>query len=156
MILLVTGSRALCHSWASLEWAQQQLYRACHTADLVVTGDARGADHEALIRAPIAHVWRLNGRVDRVVAHGSFTALPPWCTDPLPTTRAEWSRRALARNRAMVAWVAAQPGDRACLALVAPWSRTRGTRYTVGLARAAGILVDGRTCPSEYGPKEAT
>ncbi len=70
---------------------------------------------------------------------------PPGC---------EWAARALARNAAMVADVARR-GNARCVALLAPWSRTRGTQHTMRLAREHGIAVEVLACPAEHGPRGA-
>ena len=155
VILLVTGSRALDDTQAAYEWASEQflglLCEHPEKNELVVTGCARGADAIASKLADRALVFHRLGYVHTV---GAAPVLPPWCDDPRPAhgDRAAWKARLLARDRAMVAWVAAQSGVRRCLALLAPWTKTQGTAYTAAQAERAGIAVTRLVCPVEFGP----
>jgi len=155
VILLVTGSRALDDTQAAYEWASDKILGIIceypEKNELVVTGCARGADAIAAKIAERALVFHRLGYV-RII--GAAPVLPRWCDDPLPVhgDRAAWKQRLLARDRAMVQWVAAQPGPKRCLALLAPWSRTQGTAYTAAQAERAGIAVTRLVCPVNLGP----
>lgn len=89
--------------------------------------------------------YALDGLVRR--GHGVPTA---WTPDAPPTRRdgrALWAAWCLHRDRAIVRDAArAHAVGRSVrvLALVAPWSATHGTAYTVARAEAAGLEVDVR------------
>ena len=152
--LLVTGSRALADTPQARWWAVRQILAALSElpyGSVLVTGDASGPDTWArdLARcaAGLVVVFGRGGWAD------DGRASWRWTDDPrVPQTPAAWRDRLLARDRAMVQWVAGREGERRCLALVAPWSATYGTLYTARHAKAAGITVDLRECPREYGP----
>ena len=149
MILVVTGSRALADSGSAERWAFDLLHAAVAHADTLVTGDARGPDAWALTCARTAGrrwaVYGLDGRVVR--GHAAPVA---WTVDAPPERRdgrALWAAWCLHRDRAIVrdaARAAARGRAVRVLALVAPWSETRGTEYTAARARAAGLEVDVR------------
>ena len=157
--LLVTGSRALTDTPAAREWARAAL-RAQRTPSLsrVVAGDARGPDEWA--HGP----WSIGAWMDRWCLNGDVRVGlgSEWWTErrwlpadaPRPSSHGEWAARALARNAAMVADVARR-GNARCVALLAPWSRTRGTQHTMRLAREHGIAVEVLACPAEHGPRGA-
>ena len=172
-ILLVTGSRALTDTPAAREWARAALtdtpaarewareaLRAQRTPNLsrVVAGDARGPDEWAHC------VWSIGAWLERWCLDGDVRLglASEWWTErcwlpadaPRPSSREAWAARALARNQAMVEDVARR-GNARCLALLAPWSRTRGTQHTLHLAREHGIPVEVLVCPAEHGPRGA-
>ena len=141
--LLVCGSRAL---GAHTRWVEAQVLRAL--ADVwslgpvtVVTGDARGPDEDAHRMAgkllAIRYRFTLAGVIEGEVLDRRHWAR--WLPSTPPDDWYEPTRRPLVRNAAMVQWVASQPGERRCLALVAPWSVTHGTEHTAALAERAGI-----------------
>jgi hypothetical protein len=163
-VLLVTGSRALtAYPW-SVEWAVAQL-RAEITGtgrqppDRVVTGDALGPDTWAADTATAAGVlvtrWTLGGEVQQREPGrlGRWYMREHWCPPhevPPVGQRGAWRSQCLRRDREMVLAVGGgRYGTPArVLALVAPWSRTRGTAYTARLAREAGLPVDWRAAPA--------
>jgi hypothetical protein len=159
-ILLVTGSRALCDTPEAEAWAKEELEDhivGLPTSSLLVTGDARGPDTWALRYADrhyvLWHKYALDGYVywpgGRLREWHSQWTLPKWESDA-------WHKFPLVRNRAMVERVGQRPEeyDRSrCLALVAPWAKTRGTGFTAGLCRKASIPVTELMCPAEYAPR---
>lgn len=157
-ILLVTGSRSLLDTKQASDWANTTIHKEVSRLQdlnaerlLVVTGDAKGPDAIAASLAKNSLVWRSNGRV---VSNGKLAPeVPTWC-GPLPSGSSwnSWKTRLLARNREMVSWVADQQGQRYCLALIAPWAKTRGTGYTVKLAQEAGIVTTVLVCPEDFKP----
>jgi hypothetical protein len=60
---------------------------------------------------------------------------------------------ALDRYRTMVEHTARRPEGVRVLALLAPWSRTRGTQHTMRLAREHGLPVEVLACPEALGPR---
>lgn len=154
-VLLVTGSRALADTPQAEEWARAELARriTVETVDNVVAGDARGPDewaHEIAAKASLRHErWCLGGAVE--LRHHNLRWLPEGA--PIPTTHDAWAQRALARNRAMVEHTALSPEGVRVLALLASWSRTRGTQHTMRLAREHGLPVEVLTCPEAHGPQ---
>lgn len=165
--LLVTGSRALAETPAARWWATQQILRALAALPLgstVVTGDASGPDEwtRGLVGAARGAPRTLSLEVYLCTGGVSLSPIPAGCDQrwwtethypPRPTTRDAWRERLLARDRAMVQEVAGREGERRCLALVAPWSRTQGTAYTARHARDAGIVVERLKCPLECWPE---
>lgn len=155
-VLLITGSRALASTPEAATWARAQLTRVLTPRVSVVAGDAGGPDEWAQVMAPgWATRWCLDGRIfARLTLSGSWQLEARWHSDPMPSRgdRAGWKMLCLARDRAMVAHWAERAGV-SMLALVAPFSRTRGTQYTVARAREAGIPTTVLTCPAEYGPR---
>lgn len=155
-VLLVTGSRALCDTPAAEAWARGVLRgRITSSTRSVVAGDARGPDAWAHDETPLAlwcARWCLDGSV-LCRLNGNWREEARWLVRGVvrPTTHEAWAQRAIARNAAMVEHTARTPGAR-CLALVAPWSRTRGTQHTARLAREHGITVEVLVCPAEHGP----
>jgi hypothetical protein len=163
--LIVTGSRALADSPRAEEWARPVIEQAAwelRIGGAVVTGDARGPDAWACEcadqhRVP-ARVYSRNG----TICDGGGLRIGYWARidPPAPdAAKAEWAEWLLLRDRVMVAEVAgllrARPRAMArCLALVAPWSSTRGTAYTARRARDAGITTDVRECPKHYAPRK--
>ena len=149
MILVVTGSRALADLPSAERWALAALHEAVAVAGTVVTGDARGPDAWALTVARTAGrrwaSYALDGLVRR--GHGDPAR---WTVDAPPERRdgrALWAAWCLHRDRAVVRDAArAHAAGRSVrvLALVAPWSPTHGTEYSVARARAAGLEVDVR------------
>lgn len=155
MILLVTGSRALADTRRAAAWARGEIAPRALDAHQVVAGDARGPDEWAQDLAPTwAERWCLDGRIlARLMLDWVLEAR--WHNDPLPRRGDREGRRqlCLARDRAMVDHYAPRADEVALLALIAPWSRTRGTEYTARHAEAAGIAVERLVCPVEYGPE---
>ena len=158
-VLLVTGSRALSDTHAAEVWARGMLRERItrEIVDSVVAGDARGPDewaHEIAAKASLRHDrWCLGGDVVTRYGDGHYDGrwLPKGT--PIPTTHDAWAQRALARNRAMVEHAALKPESVRVLALLAPWSRTRGTQHTMRLAREHSLPVEVLTCPEAYGPR---
>jgi uncharacterized Ntn-hydrolase superfamily protein len=144
--LVVTGSRALAEFASAERWALDALHDAVALAGTVVTGDARGPDSWALtVARTTGRRWAsytLDGRALR--GHGVPV---PWTPDAPPERRdgrALWAAWCLHRDRAIVRDAArAHAAGRSVrvLALVAPWSATHGTAYTVARARSAGLEV---------------
>jgi hypothetical protein len=158
-VLLVTGSRALTDTPEAEAWAQDELARRItrEAVRSVVTGDARGPDEWAHPdELGIWGVrWCLSGDVDFRLG-GDWWTEKRWLPrgTPRPSSHDAWAQRALARNRAMVTHVAdCDPGNVRVLALLAPWSRTRGTQHTMRLAREHGLPVEVLSCPEAYGPR---
>ena len=158
-VLLVTGSRALSDTHAAEVWARGMLRERItrEIVDSVVAGDARGPDEWAHEIAPPGlwcARWCLDGAV--LCSLGSnWHEEARWLVRgvPRPSTSEAWVQRALARNRAMVEHAARRPEGVRVLALLAPWSRTRGTQHTMRLAREHSLPVEVLTCPEAYGPR---
>lgn len=144
-VLLVTGSRSLARG-VGQAWAWRILEDALDSlppGSLVVTGDAEGPDLVArwLAAGCLRPVWHFDLDGLRRFEHDEEQVKSVRWGTPPPAGSPERKRWPLERNRAMVAWVAAQPGERACLALIDPGSRTHGTEYTAREAERAGIAV---------------
>ena len=113
--------------------------------DAFIAGSARRARARARTAGRRWAVYGLDGRVVR--GHAAPVA---WTVDAPPERRdgrALWAAWCLHRDRAIVrdaARAAARGRAVRVLALVAPWSETRGTEYTAARARAAGLEVDVR------------
>lgn len=58
----------------------------------------------------------------------------------------------LARGRAVADGAVTSPRER--IALVSPWSKTKGAAYTARCARERGLVVEVCECPAEYGATE--
>lgn len=155
-ILLVTGSRALADTPRAEQWARERLEQSIQSAAVIVCGDARGVDQLAFSIARAVrletHLYCLDGLVRVIDSVGAHTW--QWHLDP--DRGRQWhgpTRWPLERNRAMVeSVVKRESGEKRCLALIAPWSRTHGTGHTARLAERAGIAVERVVCPVEYGP----
>ena len=163
-VLLVTGSRALtAYPWA-VTWAVAQLRgeitRTGHAPpDRLVTGDAIGPDTWAADTSTAAGVlvtrWTIAGEVQQREGGrlGRWYLSGHWCPPhevPPSGQRGAWRSQCLRRDREMVRAVGeGRYGLPArVLALVAPWSRTRGTAWTAHIAREAGLPVDWRVAPA--------
>lgn len=165
-VLLVTGSRALYDTVAARDWTFAALRLRLPGEDaptLVVTGDARGPDQAASDIVPrggpvgIA-VWELDGDVTMWAPGMALGHVRHWTDEMEPACgdREAWRRWPLKRNAAMVAWCAENARDGAsvrCVALLAPWSRTRGTQHTMRLAREHGLPAEVLVCPEAYAPR---
>jgi hypothetical protein len=155
--LLVCGSRALARNPAAERWGRATIARAVAAlppGSTVVTGDARGPDRWAhdvvcgcwLARRPALWLrrFRPDGGVDVLPLVAGAVPDLRWTLEIAPAPdagRAAWKARLLARDRAMVAWVAGTTIDGRVLALLDPASPTRGTEYTARTAEAAGLVV---------------
>jgi hypothetical protein len=154
-VLLVTGARELARTHARTAWgvaAVGDAITALRRDALVMTGDATGPDTWARSEAALAALERWVYALDGwIYANGE-----PRCHWTAVTGAGRSPRRwPLYRNERMVAEAHgfAGRGDAVTvLALVAPWSRTRGTMHTVGLAHRAGIAATILACPVELGP----
>ena len=130
-------------------WALDLLRAEVLRAAVVVTGDARGPDSWALTVARTAERRWASYALDGLVRRGHGAPVP-WTPDAPPERRdgrALWAAWCLHRDRAVVRDAArAHAAGRSVrvLALVAPWSPTHGTEYTVARAQAAGLEVDVR------------
>jgi len=147
-ILLVTGSRALTGH------ARMGRILLAEVSDLkrylgyVVAGDAGGPDELAHSLAKACGVHSVTYRLDGT-----------WQSTDANTPGGRWDaklsqdelreiedprRRPLVRNNVMAHSVGMQ-GDRGwqvhCLALIAPWSKTKGTEHTARRAEQYGIPV---------------
>lgn len=155
-LLLVTGSRALARNRGGTKKSVAWAYDRCGEAivgenrpDLVVAGDAEGPDTIACTVAGTVRpriLWRVFA-LDGWLYHCDV-GLRRWRNVPGPAT---WP---LSRNMAMVAAVvkARDAGWHVrVLGLVAPWSRTRGSDHTLGVAKRAGLEVTRLECPAAYG-----
>jgi len=158
-VLLVTGSRALTDTPQAEEWARTELAKRIGpaTLDKVIAGDARGPDEWAHEAAPVG-IWRSRWCLDGTVRYGlgaSDWTEARWLHGdaPRPSSHDAWAQRALARNRAMVEHTARRPEGVRVLALLAPWSRTRGTQHTMRLAREHSLPVEVLACPEALGPR---
>lgn len=150
-ILLVTGSRALADFAAAERWAADAIAEAMHVsgADIVVAGDARPVDTEAIDRAA-----RLGLRWTRFDLAGMITrsngSCRPWASvgERESTSRKVWPLR---RNEAMVDAVREAVASRrytaSAVAFRAPWACTNGTAHTAQLCRDRGIAVVEHVCP---------
>lgn len=165
MILLVTGSRALYDTQKARKWTMNALRPRLTGPDapqLVVTGDALGADDAARrlvgYGSPVGiAVWELDGEATMWAPGYALGLTRRWTEEKEPQCgdREAWKRWPLKRNAAMVAWCAEQArggADVRCVALIAPWSNTRGTQHTVRLATEHGLPVETLVCPMEYAP----
>lgn len=146
-VLLVSGARALCDTPAAGAWAEATLRAVVDARPWygVAHGGAAGPDTWAGILAAMARVSEVVYRLDgRVVQDGR--ELRRWTAAAHP--------HPLDRNRAMVAALAALTDilDVYVLGLLAPWSRTAGTAFTLTCARDAGLPTWAETCPGELGP----
>ncbi|RTL30238.1 MAG: hypothetical protein EKK55_02290 [Rhodocyclaceae bacterium] len=164
-ILLVTGSRALGESPAALNWARDEIRWAVERerATRVVAGDARGGDAAARSVAEDLGLpfecWHLDALVRVWRGPDDSKVVRSWW--PEASHRLPASSWPISRNTAMVASVAARAANRdaaTTLALIAPWSKSRGlyggTRHTIRACEHAGVLVlPVLTCPAELGPK---
>jgi hypothetical protein len=160
-ILLVTGSRALCDTAEAHRWALRYLvsvvYNA-HDGAEVWSGGAPGPDTWALDFADdMDLVRRVYWATGEIATHAPGSGRHS--TDGGVIGRWSDSRRPrpLDRNRAMVADLATYRDSHSIsvIALTAPWSHTRGTQHTIGLAR--NVLRDfapvyDYDCPRELGP----
>lgn len=158
-VLLVTGSRALADTPQAEAWARAELAKRVtrEAVDSVVAGDARGPDEWAHEIAPPGlwcARWCLDGAVLCRLA-SDWHEEARWLVRGVarPSSHDAWAQRALARNRAMVEHAALNPEGVRVLALLAPWSRTRGTQHTMRLAREHGLPVEVLACPESYGPR---
>jgi hypothetical protein len=145
-LAFVTGSRALKGRTDARGWLTDRI--ADLQPSLVVSGTADGPDQWAAsvggprIRAHTGRFYALDGTVqtrDRSVIE-QWTDAP---TSPHGAPHWQWKDRCLERDRVMAAWVIAQSNayDVVTLALIAAWSKTQGTAYTVSLMRAANLSV---------------
>ena len=145
-ILVVTGSRALAELASAERWALAALQDAVALAATVVTGDARGPDAWALTVARGTGRRWASYALDGLVRRGHDVPVA-WTPDAPPQRRdgrALWAAWCLHRDRAIVRDAArAHAAGRSVrvLALVAPWSATHRTEYTVARAEAAGLEV---------------
>ena len=158
-VLLVTGSRALSDTHAAEVWARGMLRERItrEIVDSVVAGDARGPDEWAHEVAPPG-LWCARWCLDGAVLCGlgsNWHEEARWLVRGVarPSSHDAWAQRALARNRAMIEHAARRSDGVRVLALLAPWSRTRGTQHTMRLAREHGLPVEVLTCPEAYGPR---
>jgi hypothetical protein len=141
--LLVTGSRSLAshreseyRSRVVIEWAIRSL-----DVGVVFVGDAAGPDtwaaHAAMEHGIAVERFQLDGMIYRSLGQSSR-----WSFDSGRRYRDRtWP---LERNRAMVGVAKRCLDDgnaTACLALIDPTSRTKGTEHTAGLAGRAGLRV---------------
>jgi len=143
-LVLVTGSRALAGNDAAYAWLVDRM--AARTPCLVVTGDARGPDSWAAAwtrtyRAGLRR-YDLTARITGGAPSGArwTKAEPP----PDDAGRALWAAWCLHRDRVMVQHVARR-ADRYAVTVLALTSRasdTKGTAFTVGRAKAAGLAVE--------------
>lgn len=159
-VLVVSGSRALCDTPTAEEWARailSDIVSALPDGSAVVAGDARGPDAWALYYAESAllDLHRVSYALDGArYIDGSFSSLWAQKDDTRAADRQTWP---LVRNCALAhdAGVRRREGTLvAGAALVAPWSKTRGTMHTVNKLRAEGIYVETFVCPRELGPLE--
>lgn len=144
-LVMVTGSRALAGAVAAQTWLVDRLDGLAPS--LVVTGDARGPDAWAADWArenrTALRCYDLAGRITdgaRVPAAVGWTKAAPPASD---AGRALWAAWCLHRDRVMARHVARR-ADRYAVTVLALTSRssdTKGTAFTVGRAKAAGLVV---------------
>ena len=143
-LVLVTGSRALVGNATASAWLVSRLDELAPS--LVVAGDARGPDvwaaDWARSRRVVLRCYDLAGRV----VDGERVACGQWTDDAPPARdagRALWAAWCLHRDRVMVQHVARRADRYAAtvLALTSRSSDTKGTAFTVGRAKAAGLAV---------------
>jgi hypothetical protein len=164
-VLLTCASRALADTPAAVAWAKDRYREAVHALGpraTLLTGDAV-SDAWALAIAcgyrDDTATWEFRKTGEMVARDGTVM----YWTDRRPPNanagREPWKRWLLERDAAIVKaareWGDAEGVDPQCLALVAPWSRTNGTRYTARLAGEAGFATVVLPCPAELGPAEA-
>ena len=160
-LVLVTGSRALAGVVAARQWVDDRL--GALTPAVLVTGDACGPDawaaswarrHKSWCRLHLTsdpnplRRYDLRGRItdtdDRTT--GAWTTAEPPADDAV---RALWGAWCLHRDRVMVRHVARR-ADRYAVTVLALTSRssdTKGTAFTVGRAKAAGLVVVAEAWP---------
>lgn len=154
-ILLVTGSRALARNNRFETWSLDLLHGAIASSDdveLVCTGDAYGPDEWALYVSDQANLPSIiySAKTGEIIESGRANAAA--CERWITTERLHnvpFDRRPLLRNAAMVYDLARAAGKVRCVALIAPWSKTAGTQYTLKLAREWGIEVVEHHAPLE-------
>lgn len=160
-LLLVTGSRALADTDAARAWALSVLrpaVEACQgRAGYLVVGDAPGPDtwakELAEARGVAGRQYALNGWLSMWASNTWVSK--PWHTPAGSGWRQHGPKWPLFRNATMVRWFAerCREADTVAhvVALVAPWSKTRGTEHTGRLVERAGIAVEWHACPAELG-----
>jgi hypothetical protein len=157
-ILVVTGSRALDADARSRFWAKSAITESFvnHLPGLVVHGGARGPDtwaEEFAAWLGLPRVWfgvggaglavlRLpNGHARKIVDAERY---------------AYASRDPLARNDAMIRWAADQAARGHAVkvvGLLAPWTNSGGTAYTLVAARNHDLSVRTFEAPAEVWPE---
>lgn len=154
--LVVSGSRALHPrrggSVRSQQWACQAIRDKLDELGrpTIVDGYADGPDRWASEIARDEDLPLVEFRLDGIVYCFRVPGRP---TGPA----GRWHKSTkqihpLDRDRAMVEWAqkVLDKGRRVeALGLVAPWSKTRGTDWTLGLAKHCGIKVTRLVCPRE-------
>lgn len=142
-VLLVCGSRTLARIKGAEAWGMEILRRETawlRAGDHLLTGAATGPDcwaRMALPEGPVAVEYLPSGMR---VEHGLVMTVRAWTLAPERDPRLA----PLARNRAMVAGVQramAAGWEGRCVGLLDPASTTHGTKYTLRIAREAGIPV---------------
>lgn len=153
--LLVSGSRVITETAAATDWA---IARLRHHVDAfsptyVVHGGAAGVDTLADMLAAELGLVRVRYDLDGSV-YRNDVRVKSWL---LGTGEYDPKRYPLERNLAMVNAVRRVTAfPTMCLALVAPWSRTAGSKYTAGRAKAVGIATIVELCPAQHGPRGGT
>ncbi len=158
-LLLVTGSRALADYPEAQDWAETQLAGRIGTGDwgVVLNGgcplspDAWSTDIAA--RAGVAWVeYRLDGH-----RYGSDGKTKLWVAER--SDRKKPHPHPHERNQAMVDLGRRMLADGwrvLVLGLVAPWSKTRGTQVTIGMAQQANLPLEEPPCPAIVTAKPCT
>jgi len=144
-LVLVTGSRALAENDAAHAWLTNRLDGI--GPRVVVTGDAVGPDRWAATWAKVAGADLFRYDLATRITGASTATRGAWTTDAPPRPdagRALWAAWCLHRDRVMVQHVARRADRYAVtvLALTSRASKTNGTAFTVGRAKAAGLAVE--------------
>ena len=139
--------------------------RAGEKPDLFLSGYARGPDRWGALAAYHLSVPRLEFRLDGRRWTNERPARGPmarWTEETMPASKASpkaWKDRCLARDRAMgaAAMRAADEGwDVSLLAVIAPWSRTHGTEYSMEFFQHPQIKIEALVAPLALRPASAT
>lgn len=143
-LVLVTGSRALVGNDAAHAWLIDSLDGILPR--VVVTGDATGPDRWAATWAKVAGADLFRYGLTTRITGAAMDTRGAWTTDAPPRPdagRALWGAWCLHRDRVMVQHVARRADRYAVtvLALTSRASKTNGTAFTVGRAKAAGLAV---------------
>jgi len=161
-VLLITGARSLATRPGAEAWARGLIAAALAGVDLLIVGDAEGPDAWAYVEAareslqtrrrlPVHMYYARGSWAGRIYRYAPQSSDTPWCEHVPPYGTPQRQRLPLLRNAAMVRDIAAMRDAGAVVSVLAlldgikvdaPGKRaTRGTEYTVGLARAAGLTV---------------
>ena len=156
-ILVVTGSRAFDVDHRSRFWAKAAITGSFtnHLPGLVVHGGARGPDtwaEELAAWLGLPRVWFGVGGAGLAVLR-----LPNGHARKINDAEryAYASRDPLARNDAMMRWAADQAARGHAVqvvGLLAPWSKSNGTAYTLVSARNHDLTVETFEAPAEAWP----